>query len=261
MRKMKQSSVAFLLGVVFAIPGVVLLVLAVVLGVRGVPIAPLVLGACGPIFLIVSVVGFVFAPRIRAQERYFDGSVTPPREVMQGWGELQAAIERAFANSPYVVSPMPGGIRVIADLADARFLTLGGARRVQTVFATDVIPVQPGVVARIDSLRNVQWTAGIDGTLTARLTGSARMTQGRVVTVQARKQFGVGPKGAGPQVDYAFSSAEIATPLKAAIVDAGFRDVMPAHAKIGLVVALAAAGPAVLVGFAAAIAAALGLFD
>lgn len=256
---MRQSSAAYLLGVVFGVLAAGLAVLAVVLGVRGVPVAPFVLGAIGALFLIVSAVGFVFAPRIRTQERYFDGSATPPPEMTQGWGELRAAIERAFAGSPYAVSTTPGGIQVIADLADARFLTMGGARRVKTVFATDVVPVGPGVVARVDSLRKLQWSAGISGSLTARLTGSAQITQGRVWTMQAHREFGVGAKGAGAQVDYTFSSPEITTPLKAAIADAGFRDVLPAHAKISATVALAAAVPAVLGGIGVAIAAALGL--
>ncbi|TDE92652.1 hypothetical protein EXU48_14035 [Occultella glacieicola] len=254
---MKLSTLAWLLGSIFGVLSLVLLVIGAVLTVDDVAVAPIVLFVVGAIFAVVAIVAFTFAPRIRAQERLIEGTATPDAAAMQGWDRLHAEIERAFAGSPYAVRATPGSIRVSADLADARFLTIGGARRVATLFTTAVIPVRQGAVARQDTLQDLEWTVWVDGTARPRFTGKGRTVGGRVYTIQKQVEVGADAKGIGKKVDYTFSSAEIAKPLKAAIEAVGFDDVMPATQKFGVVMALAAGVPGVLVGIGAAIIAAV----
>ena len=175
-----------------------------------------------------------------------------------GWPRLVDAVQRAFAGSPYRVDVGPDAITVIADLADARFLGFASVRRVGVVYRTRLTWTAPARVTWEDAEEVVEWSAGVDGALVPRLTGRIAGMRGRVVQASFRKELGVDERGLGFPVDYAFSSNEIATPLKAAVDQAGFRTAMATTTRIGLVAAVVGGGGAVVAGVVLAVLAATG---
>lgn len=248
--------------------------MAVVFGVLGVVVGAVAWQqnvAIGLFVLAVfggsAVVMAVFALRMRDEEPGVGGTA-PDADLRpvtaasvaesdrpQPWTEQQVAAElaRVFADTPYEVAAAPGRIRVSADLADARFMAGPGARRVRTVFTSEVLPKPGGRAAVLDGLVELDWTAGLDGELRPQLSGRAKVSGGRVHVFTRRIEFGLGPDGLTKQVDYAFNSGDVHGPINAVLDAAGWRRQLSAEAKGALIMAAIGFGGALVAGVALAL--------
>lgn len=175
-----------------------------------------------------------------------------------GWPRLVDEVQRAFAGSPYRVVVEADAIAVIADLADARFLGVASVRRFRSVSRTRLTWKAPGRVTWEDAEEVLEWTAGVGGSLVPRLTGRISGMRGRVAKVEFRKELGVDERGPGFPVDYVFSTAEIARPLKAAVERAGYRSGLATTTIVGIVAAAVGGGGALVAGIVIAVLAATG---
>lgn len=175
-----------------------------------------------------------------------------------GWPRLIEAVQRAFAGSPYRVEVAGDAITVVADLADARFLGLASVRRFRSVFRTRLTWKAPARVTWEDAEEQLEWTAGLDGAMMPRLSGRISGMRGRVVKVERRMELGVDERGLGVPVDYAFSSNEIARPLRAAVEQAGYRSGLAGSTLVGIVAAAVGGGGALVAGIVVVVLAATG---
>lgn len=229
-----------LLAGVFGLVGVGLLVGGLAAG------GPWPVLVIGVIFLLIGI-GLAIPVPVAKREQ----DVGPDEEMVEvlplavdpstlPWTEeqLAGAIARAFAEAPYVVLHAPGRIRVRVDLADTRYLTLMGVRRVKSVFAHDLVVTGHAKAAAVDRTLGLTWSAGVDGSLRPRLTGSLSVFSGKAWGGSFRKELGVSTDGrVGAQVDWKFELDEVQEPTREVLGRAGWKRTWPAEARIALVIA------------------------
>lgn len=244
----------------------ILLLLATVFGLVGVGLVtgavladgPLPLTLVGGLFALVGLGMGAAVPAVRRQQNVGGDedtleTVDPASGRPAGptpWPHQDVAWElaRVFAGSPYVVQQTAGRIRVRADLADARFLSLAGAQRVSRVYAHDIVVEEEGRCATVDRTQQLRWSAGVDGAMRPRLAGSASVSSGKMLGKGSRREYGLGPDGTlGAQVDWTFALAEVQVPVREVLDQAGWKVSWPAEAKVAAAVALLGASSVVLV--------------
>lgn len=195
----------------------------------------------GALFALIAAITAFFAVKIRR------GVHRLPLQEVPNWGRLVAEVEQAFADTPYTVDRLEDGLRIHVDLADARFLTFGAARRVLSTFTVIVAPVGPDAVEQVEERVGLEWTAGANGEPRAHLGGESSRVSGTVHTATLHREFGFDRSGPGAKVDYGFTSSEVKKPLKAALAAAGFGIRRSPTTQLGLVMALLGGGVAVSV--------------
>ena len=148
---------------------------------------------------------------------------------------------RAKANgTPYVVTRTEQGFDVRLDLADARWFDLMHERGLRTAFTHHVALDEAARTLTItDDGQAVEWRAGADvagGGPRPVLAGRAQRVLGRSYEVGFRKEYGVRADGHfGEVVTYAFSSNEGHRLVRGPARELGWRERMPASARVGLV--------------------------
>lgn len=145
-----------------------------------------------------------------------------------------AELARRLEGAPYQVLASANTIQVVANLADARFLSWLNLNRVKVLAGTQVQATGPGRYRQLDTRQALEWEVGLDGALVPRARGSVETFAGRRWSYETRTVTVFGPDGVTTPVDYTFSTADIAKPLHEVAKQAGWRTVMPAEQRIGL---------------------------
>lgn len=251
MTAMKTWIVLLLLSVAFTLVGVGLLVGGILSGTWPLVVVGAVFGVLG-LGLGAAVVpirreqavGGELLPVTPATEEAPTASEQDPWP----WEVLRAEVARAFADTPFTVLADDDRLRVRADLADTRFLTATGVRRLQHVEAVDLVRKGRGRAVGVDSMLALEWHAGVGSDLQPRLRGSASVMSGKRWTWSKRVEVGVGDDGRlGRQVDWSFRSADIKEPLGRTLQLGGWQQAWSTEAKLGLAVAALGASSVVVV--------------
>jgi hypothetical protein len=172
-------------------------------------------------------------------------------------------VRATAAGTPYVVTRTDEGFDVELDLVDATWFAAMYAEGLSKAYKQVVkVDERAGTFTMLDAMQQVEWKAGISGgDHRPRLTGSYEMFQGRIMQKERQKTWAWNTHGDyGSVVDFSYNSAEGHSLIRHAATELGFREKMPAAAKIGLAFAGIAIGGIVLGGIGVLIAWALGAF-
>ncbi len=241
------------LAVVFGALGLIPVVLAVVLWRT--PAGPwLLLG--GSVFLLVAVTAVVLAVRERRRSARITPDTSPLRPAVpvdvallgghpRPWPvpDVAAALATELAGTPYAVEHNDDTITVSLDLADQTWWVLAGAQSLRETFSVSLVRERDGVFERTDRREMLHWQAGVPvrGGLVGSGVGSVQL--GRTFQWSKRIEWGASAeKGVGRQVDYTFSTADVAGPLQRVLGLAGWRTALDPSSHAGLVIGLLGIG-------------------
>lgn len=246
---------AIVLGSIFGVGGLACLIVGIALG-PDVPAAFWPLIGCGVLFVVITGVSAYFAVQMRRQAR-------PSSDLDGGadWTALIADLEDRFTDTPYRVESTATTVQVKADLADARFLTLGSVRRVQSGYQLTLTLVDDHAVRRVGERRLLRWAAGPDGSWSAQWVGETQVQSGTVHTMEFHREYGIDEQGPRAVVDYTFRSKEILGPVSVALDAHGFSVRRDAQTQMGIVMAGLGIAVALGVGIALVVLALTGGFS
>lgn len=160
--------------------------------------------------------------------------------------ELEDAVRRASAGTPYAVVPAEDGFDVRLDLADERWWGAFDRAGLRTSM-THEVRVRGDRFVITDVARTVKWVAGVP-----RIAASAAVERGRIKRVRFQRTYALGDDLRLRKVADESVSLDTGRHLvEEAAAGLGLRQAMPVEQKIALALAGVAVGGLVVVGIAA----------
>lgn len=155
--------------------------------------------------------------------------------------QLTQLVTEAAKDTPYVVKPLENGFEVALNIIDAKWALPLGTGRINKYFTIRATLDEATHQATLnDTLYQLEWSAGVDGSLTPHIGAEIQVAQGEIHEMQLGVVIGT-PKAEGQAIGattYKFSTDEAKNWLKNLLVANGWKKKWGLQAKIGLTVGL-----------------------
>jgi hypothetical protein len=153
--------------------------------------------------------------------------------------ELTQIVSEAAKDSPYIVKSTDKGFEVSLNIVDAKWVLPLGTGQVKKYFRIDAKLDETTHAATLnDTLYELEWTAGVDGSLVPHIGAQLNMQQGEIHEMQFGAVIGkpTGSTGGQGVVTYSFTSDKAKKWLNEILAANDWKKKMGMQAKIGLTV-------------------------